>query len=305
MDSQVTHSMANKRILITGANNGIGKATATALARTGAEIIIVGRNHAKNQAALSEIKAATGNLAVTAFTADLSLLADIRRLAAEVLNRYDRLDVLINNVGGLYSKRQETGEGFEASLAINFLGPFLLTNLLLPILEKSEQGRIVNVNSGSHKLARNVLEDLEAKKWYRGMDIYGRAKLLNLVSFYELGRRLRDSRVTVISVDPGGANTDMQSGITTDAMPPFMRTFFPVYNFVSKKVFTTEKAAVSSVVAATSPELAGASGVYLDSKGKMGRSSKVSYDPALAQKAWELAQQLTGVPGGVGAGGPA
>ena len=182
------------QILITGGTNGIGLAAAQMLAARGANVAIVGRNEARTQAAggTHPSRAAKG-VAVGTFIADLSSQAAVRKLAAEVLARYPRLDVLVNNAGAMYTTRQLTADGIELTWAVNHLAPFLLTTLLLDRLEASAPARIITTASDAHRGAPLPFEDLNAEHSYRGFGRYGQTKLANILFTLELARRLEGS----------------------------------------------------------------------------------------------------------------
>ena len=292
-----THvDMANKVVLITGGSGGIGKETAKGVAHQGATTVIVGRNERRSQQAVVEIQQAAGHQRVSFIAADLSSQAEIRRLAQQFKADYDRLDVLINNVGGLYGERWETADGIEATLAMNHLNPFLLTQLLLPLLKQSAPGRIVNLTTGGHRMAKLDFDDLQARQWYRGLDIYGQAKLANLLWTYEQARRLEEGGVTVNAADPGGADTSMTQNITPEMVPPFMRLLWPILGLMQRFIQTSpETAAHSSIYAATAPEMEGVTGKYIHPKGKIVRSSKASYDKTAARRIWQISVELTGL----------
>ncbi|GAG27457.1 unnamed protein product, partial [marine sediment metagenome] len=188
--------MTGKVCVVTGATAGIGKVTATALASHGAEVIIAGRNHQKAEATLQQIKNETGNESLQYLLADFSDLDQVRNLAAAFKERYTRLDILVNNAGSFFNTRRETPYGVEKTFLVNHLAPFLLTTLLLEILQGSPPARIVNVSSDGHKLATMDLDDLGFKRGFSGMKAYGRSKLANIMFTYELARRLAGSNVT-------------------------------------------------------------------------------------------------------------
>src|SRR5437870_10039055 len=181
-----TTLMVDKTVLVTGGTGGIGKATAVGLARLGARVGITGRDIARTEAAATDIRAASNNSAVDALAADMSSQAEVRRLAREVLDRYPRLDVLVNNVGGSWSHRHVTADGLEHTFALNHLAPFLLTNLLLDRLKSSAPARIVNVSSGAHTLGRLDFDDLQGAQQYSGQRAYNASKLANVMFTYEL-----------------------------------------------------------------------------------------------------------------------
>jgi NAD(P)-dependent dehydrogenase (short-subunit alcohol dehydrogenase family) len=278
--------MDGKAVLITGGSSGIGKATAEGLARMDASVVIVGRNRSKGEAAAAEIKARSGNDAVELMVADLSSQAEIHSLAREFEAQHDRLDVLVNNAGGMYARRWETEEGIEGTLAVIHLAPVLLTNLLLPMLRRSAPSRIVNVSSWSHRRAKLNLDDLQTEERYSATTAYSRAKLVNLLWTYELARRLEGTGVTVNLADPGGASTEMTR---SEAMPLIFRTI----NRLGQRIMTTEKAARSSIYLASSPEVEGVNGGYFEPKKRV-KSSKASYDRVAQARIWEVSAELTG-----------
>src|SRR5213592_1578350 len=199
--------MAGKSVLVTGGTGGIGKATAIGLAALGARVGITGRDQASTEAAAAGIGAAPGSPAVDAFAADMSAQAGVRRLAAQVLDTYPRLDVLVNNVGGFWAHRHLTADGLEHTFALNHLAPFLLTSLLLDRLTASAPARIVTVSSGAHASGRIDFDDLQGERDYSGQRAYSQSKLANVMFTYELARRLEGTRVTATVLHPGVART--------------------------------------------------------------------------------------------------
>src|ERR1700730_8591015 len=172
--------LAGKSVLITGGTGGIGKATAIGLAALGARVGITGRDQARTEAAAAGIRAATGSPAVDVFAADLSAQAEVRRLAARVLDTYPRLDVLVNNVGGFWAHRHVTADGLERTFALNHLAPFLLTSLLLDRLAASAPARIVTISSGAQAKGRIDFDDLQGERDYSGHRAYSQSKLANV-----------------------------------------------------------------------------------------------------------------------------
>ncbi|HEY5483463.1 MAG TPA: SDR family NAD(P)-dependent oxidoreductase, partial [Propionibacteriaceae bacterium] len=191
-----TPSMAGKTVLITGGSSGIGKATAIGLAALGARVAITGRDLGRVEAAAVDIRAATGNPAVDALAADLSSQAEVRRLAADVLDAYPRLDVLVNNVGGSWATRHVTADGLEHTFALNHLAAFLLTNLLLDRLKASAPARVVTVSSNAQSLGKIDFEDLQGERNYSEQKAYPQSKLASVMFTYELARRLEGTGVT-------------------------------------------------------------------------------------------------------------
>jgi NAD(P)-dependent dehydrogenase (short-subunit alcohol dehydrogenase family) len=200
--------LEGKTCLITGANSGIGKETALALAEMKATVVMVCRSKDKGEAARREISKKSGNDSVGLLLCDLSSLADVRGLAAEVKNRYDKLNVLVNNAG-LFSLMGKTADGFETTFAVDYLAPFLLTNLLLDPLKSSSPSRIVNVSSVAHFGGHVDLDAIERKDTPSGWAAYSNSKLALVMFTYELARRLRGTGVTANCLHPGGVATNI------------------------------------------------------------------------------------------------
>jgi len=280
--------MGEKVCLITGATSGIGKATAMGLANMGASVVMVGRDRGRGEAALAEIKDGSGNAPVDLMLADLSSQEQVRRLAEEFKEAYPRLDVLINNAGGFHSERITTADGLEMTFAVNHLAYFLLTNLLLDVLEASAPSRVVNVSSGDHSNGTIDFDDLQGEKGYKGAKAYSQSKLANVLFTYELARRLKGTGVTANCLHPGaGVRTNFGSGVsgmfglTVRALRPLMKS--------------PEKGAETSIYLASSPEMADLSGRYFVKKAEA-RSSDASHDERIARRLWEVSTQLTNLP---------
>ncbi len=278
--------MKDKTVLITGANAGIGKMTARELAKMGARVIMVARSRERGEAALADIKAASGSSAVDLLLADLSSQTAIRQLAADFKAKYDRLDVLINNAGALFLQRKLSVDGIEMTFALNHLSYFLLTNLLLDALESSVPARIINVASVAHERADLDFADLQSEKSYRGFPVYGKSKLANVLFTYELARRLNGSGITVNALHPGFVGTSFAKNNGRIARM--------VMSLINKFALTPEQGAETSIYLASSPEVAGVSGQYFYKK-KAKRSSSNSYDKAAAQRLWQISEQITGL----------
>ena len=200
-------SMAGKIVLVTGGTGGIGKGTASGLAVLGADLAVTGRDRARTEAAAESIRAASGNGGVRAFAADLSVQSEVRRLAADVLDTYPRLDVLVNNVGGFWAHRHVTADGLERTFALNHLAGFLLTNLLLDRLKASAPSRVVAVSSGAQSMGTIDFDDLQGERRYSGQRAYNQSKLANVVFTFDLARRLEGSGVTATVLHPGVVRT--------------------------------------------------------------------------------------------------
>jgi NAD(P)-dependent dehydrogenase (short-subunit alcohol dehydrogenase family) len=279
------NEMAGKTVLITGATNGIGQAAALELARMGAGLVIVGRSPQKTDSTVQEIRA-LGQGLVEGLVADLSSMAEVRRMADEYRQRHDRLDVLINNAGAIFASRQLTADGYEMTFAVNHLAYFLLTNLLLDLLIASAPSRIVNVSSRAHEGGKMDFADLQGEKSYGmgGNRAYGQSKLANVMFTYELARRLAGTGVTVNALHPGVVATGFGEN-TGGAMGAAMRVFH-------RFSLTPEEGADTVVYLASSPEVAGVSGKYWVKRQPVS-SSPASYNEAAQKRLWEISTQMT------------
>ncbi len=275
--------MKDKMILITGGTDGIGKVAAQKLAEMGGHIVIVGRNPRKTQVVVDGIRAATGNPNVDFLIGDLSVQADVRRVACEYTERYDRLQVLINNAGALFLRRQLSADGFEMSFALNHLGYFTLTYELLDLIKASAPARIINVASAAHYGAQLDFNQLTTPKGLFGYGAYGESKLMNVLFTYELARQLEGSGVTVNCLHPGLVATNFgknNGGI-----------YRPIMNFYHLFAISPEAGAETIIYLASSPEVEGVSGKYFTQK-KAVRSSTVSYDQNSWQILWQASLKL-------------
>lgn len=277
--------MAGRTVLVTGGTGGIGRATALGLARLGANVAITGRSAARGADAAAEIRALTG-VRVDVFTGDLSIQAEVRRLAGEALDRLPGIDVLVNNVGGYWNTRQVTTDGVERTFAVNHLAPFLLTSLLLARLETSDDARVVTVASHAHAQGRIDFDDLHGVASYSGARAYDQSKLANVLFSHELARRSRRSAVTSNAVHPGVVSTAFGAedpGMTQRLLVPLLRPFMR----------SPARGAATSVHVASAPELSGVSGRYF-ANGMPRRSSERSYDEAVAAQLWQVSAELVG-----------
>jgi NAD(P)-dependent dehydrogenase (short-subunit alcohol dehydrogenase family) len=284
MKETMKHRMKGKICLVTGATNGIGKATAQALAQMGATVVIVGRNPAKSAAVVSEIKHSSGNDAVEALIADLSIMAEVQHVADQFKAKYQQLHVLVNNAGGAFLKRQVTAEGFEKTFALNHLNSFLLTSLLLDTLKASAPARIVNVASDAHKGAQLDFDDLQSEKGRFSLAAYGRSKLATVVFSYELARRLSGTGVTCNVLHPGLVRTGFASNL--GAVPSAVIGFF--MRFVG---LTPEQGAQTTVYLASSPDVENVSGKYWE-KSKVVPSGRAAYDKATWTRLWDVSDTM-------------
>src|SRR5918998_6037223 len=275
--------MEGKVALITGGTSGIGKAAATALAAMGAEVVVTGRNRGRAEKAVAEIRRDSGGQKVALMLADLAVQGEVRKLAEGLTERHDRLDVLVNNAGLIQSRRTETPDGIELTLAVNHLAPFLLTNLLLEVLERSAPSRIITVSSEARRSARIDFDDLQSRRRYRAFPVYGMTKLANILFTYELAQRLKGTGVVANCVHPGGVNTNFGDDnrspgvLLFRAFKPFMRT--------------PEQGADTVIFLASSPEAAEMNGMYLTDRAEVAPAEPRD---AMAQKRlWEVSASLT------------
>jgi NAD(P)-dependent dehydrogenase (short-subunit alcohol dehydrogenase family) len=277
--------MEGKRCLVTGATAGIGLTIATALAEMGAEVILVSRNKNKCQQVMEKVQEDTGNPKISYFQADLSSQEKIKSLAVAIKREYSSLDVLINNAGGFFWRRQESVDGIEMTFALNHLNYFLLSNLLLDILAESRSARIVNVSSDSHQTQSLDFGNLQLKTGYLHFKAYGRSKLANLYFTYELARRLTGKKITVNAYNPSFTATNI-------AKDNFLgKIFMPLVN---RFAIPVEQGAETGIFLAYSNEVEGISGNYFYEK-KPIPSSEISYDKEIARQLWEVSVELTGL----------
>jgi len=270
--------MKGKICVITGANNGIGFETALALAEQGATVGMVCRNSQRGEAARQKIAQATGNTP-DLFLADLSLQREVVRVSADIKQTYPRLDVLVNNAGAAFLKKQTTDEGLEMTFALNHLGYFRLTLELLDLLKASAPARIVNTTSSAHKWVRDFdVDNLQQEKTkYRGFQGYGGTKLFNLLFTYELARRLEDTGVTANCLNPGPTTTYRSSNnrfmdLMTTLFKPFMNT--------------AKQGAAPIIYLASSPEAEGVTGKYYNYRCQAEDSAEITYNTEIARQLW-------------------
>jgi NAD(P)-dependent dehydrogenase (short-subunit alcohol dehydrogenase family) len=275
--------LRGKTILITGANQGLGKASALALGRMGATLVLVCRNATKASATLADLEK-QGVPGAETMVADLSLQSEVRRVAAEFLSRHSHLDVLMNNAGVLVPSRRTTMEGIEETLAINHLAYFLLTDLLLEVLKASRPARIINVSSEAHRGARMHWDDLQFEKGgYLGFRAYGQSKLCNILFTKELARRLNGDGVTANCLHPGlvatgfGRTYGGYMSVLIRCARPFM---IPV-----------EQGARTQVWLASSPEVAGVTGKYFEKCAER-EPNEEARDPSAAERLWDVSESL-------------
>jgi retinol dehydrogenase-12 len=279
-----TTSMHGKVCLITGATSGIGLVAARELAQRGARVVLVGRNPAKCSAAVDEIRSQTGNPEVEGLLADLSSQEQVRELARQFRDRHSRLDVLINNAGGLWIRRELTVDGLEMTFAVNHLAYFLLTELLLDMLQTSAPARVINVSSDAHRGVTLHFDDLMGERRYSGWRAYCRSKLANILFTYELDRRLQGTGVTTNALHPGWVSTGFagNNGFRGWLFQLLARCF----------ALTPEQGARTIIYLGSAPEVAGISGRYFVRE-KEAPSSQASHDQRAAQQLWQISAELT------------
>lgn len=276
-------SMAGRVCIVTGANSGIGLPTAEGLLRLGATVVLACRDREKGEAARAEIVRRIPGAQSEVLHLDLASLDSVRAFAREFQSRHAKLDVLVNNAGVYTRRRHVSSDGLELQFQVNYLGPFLLTNLLLDALRASAPSRIVNVSSQAHQGAKMNFEDLQGERRYSGFDAYNQSKLALVLFTYELAKRLEGTEVTVNVVHPGVIRTNLGRG-------EYPRAFDVIRLFLKGP----EKGARTSLYVATSPALESVTGKYF-AKSAEARSSPVSHDAAAAQRLWDVSATLAGI----------
>ncbi|MHB8133715.1 MAG: SDR family oxidoreductase [Anaerolineaceae bacterium] len=273
-----------KIVLVTGATNGIGKVTATELAKMGATVVIVGRKLQKTEIVTNEIQRSLDGIGIVdSIVGDLSSLKDIRLVAEKFLTKYDRLDVLVNNAGGFFSRRLESIDGYEMTLALNHLNYFYLTDLLVNVLKNSSPARIVNVSSSAHYGSRIKFEDLQREKFYNGWRAYSESKLMNINFTRVLAQRLKGTGVTANALHPGFVATNFGHG----------KGFFDWAIKFSQSLLaiSPQEGARTSIFLASSNELDGISGKYFTNCREQ-RPSRAAMDDKSASRLWEISEDL-------------
>ncbi len=280
--------MHGKTVLITGATNGIGLEAAVELSQLGAKVVMVGRDPARTEGAVATVRARSGSGDVSHLLCDFSSQASIRTLAAAVLASVDRLDVLVNNAGGVNKTRRLSVDGIEMTFAVNHLGYFLLTNLLRDMLVRSAPSRVVTVASIGHRRGTLDFGDLGYEKGYAIMRAYTRSKLANVLFAAELARRLAGTGVTSNSLHPGRVATNIWSGAPTWAKPLIAILFRPF-------MITPAEGGATIVQLAASPELEGVTGKYFEEQVAV-TPAPLAQDAALAKRLWEVSAAMVGLP---------
>lgn len=277
----------NKICLITGATSGIGKAAALKLAQLGASLILISRNANKGKIVCDQIKKETNNEKIRFYKLDLSLMKEVKEAARKIKSDYDRIDVLINNAGARFLDHFVTEEGIEQTLAVNHLGHFLLTNLLVDTLKKSPSvERIINIASGAHFSGDGVIENITDPREYDGRKQYANSKLANVLFTYKLADRLKNVNITVNAMDPGGVATNFARN---NGLMNWLK--HRIYYLAKGNLLTPEQGSETIVYLATSPDVEGITGKYFEDKKEI-KSSSISYDLNVAQKLWEASEKI-------------
>src|SRR5215210_2743652 len=266
--------LAEAKILVTGATDGLGKRVAFELAATGATVLLHGRSRDRLEATIEEVRRETGSEKLDSYLADLSSLGEVRALAEQVLTEQDRLDVLINNAGVIAGERRESEDGYELTFAVNYLACFLLTRLLVPLLRDSAPARVVNVASAGQSPID--FDDVMLEHGYGGMKAYTQSKLAQVMFTFELAKHLGGSGVTVNALHPAS----------------LMDTKMVLETF-GRSMSTVEEGAEATVRLATSPELEGITGRYFDGT-RAGRAEQQAYDEEARKRLWTLSEELCG-----------
>ena len=280
--------MQGKTVLITGADGAIGRETTRGIARTGATVVMACIDRAQAEPVCSALQRETGNTRISVMQIDLAHLASIRDCAARFSREHQHLHVLVNNAGIYAHTRQETRDGFERTMGTNYLGPFLLTNLLVPLLRQTPGARIVNVASNAFSQGRIDIHDLHFRKKYQGFKAYAASKLAVVLFTRELAGRLQPAGVTVNALHPGHVATAIWN-----IWPG--KWYQAVLDMIIRRLMSTPaQGAQTSIYLATADEVQGLTGMYFDNKKPRDISSKCT-DAQLQKALWQLSEALTGV----------
>ncbi len=281
--------MKNKICLITGSTSGIGKAAALKLADLGASLILLSRNEEKGEKICNQIRKRNNNAHVKFYKVDISSMKEVKYFVEIIKSDFNHIDVLINNAGARYDNYFKNDEGVELTFATNHLGHFLLTLSLIEMLKKSTQGRIINISSSAHSRGTEELDDIVAPAHYDRRLAYGRSKLANLYFTYELNNKLRNNKITVNAVDPGGVATNFSRN---NGLYAWLKHYLSY--ILRLKLISPQKAAETIVYLASSSKVSETTGKYLFEKNEI-NSSPASYSKDAALKLWQLSLKLTGV----------
>ena len=284
-------SMRGRVCLITGASNGVGKAAAIKLANMGASLVLLCRDRDRGENAMAEISLRSGNDDIDLLLADLGSFSQVRAAADRFLESERPLHVLVNNAGAIFMDRGVTGDGIETTLAVNHLGPFLLTNLLLGRMRESGPARIVNVSSEAHKIGygdgRIAFDDLMGERQYSGWKAYGQSKLANILFTRELARRLNPAEVTANALHPGVVASEFGRNNRTGWMPYLQALYRPFCR-------SNEKGADTAVWLAVTPEIEGVTGKYFKDRKVRAPAPQALADDDAA-RLWQVSEEMAGL----------
>jgi retinol dehydrogenase 12 len=271
-------------MIVTGATNGIGLVTARELARTGATVVLVGRNHQRIDDALAYIRTETPDARLESFVADLSRISEVQLLAQHIAHSFERVDVIVNNAGAFFQDRQLSADGIEMTFALNHMAPFVLSNLLLNQVRASAPARIINVSSAAHHGARIDFDDIQLSKRYSGWKAYAQSKLANVLFSYELADRLQDADISVNALHPGFVNTGFAKG----PQSLFTTIFGMMQNYFA---ISPDQGAQTTLYLATNQDTQSVTGRYFVNS-KPVPSSRASYDYTARRRLWDLSTKL-------------
>ena len=279
-------NMNGKVCLVTGATDGIGKVSARVLAELGAKVIIVGRNPEKSAIVLAELRSISGNENIDLLMADLAVMQEVRDLAEQVISRYDRIDVLLNNAGGYFTKHKITSDGLEMTFALNHMSYFLLTNKLMELLKYSAPARIVNVSSDAHYSVDIEFENLNGEQEYKAWKAYQKSKLANVLFTYELLKKV-PGNITVNCLHPGFVATNF--GHNNGGF------FGPVLKIAQRiSAIDPEEGAKTSIFLCSAPEVKGVSGKYFY-KCQPKTSSRESRNMDTGKRLWQISSDIASI----------
>lgn len=278
--------LTNKLCIVTGANSGIGKETVRAFARQKAYVVMICRNQQRAQQAREEIISDTGHTGIEVMLADLALQYDVRKVAGQITEKFNKIDLLVNNAGIIADQREETADGIEKTLAVNHLAPFMLTNLLRDPLHKAQEARVINVSSEVHRMGAGIfdIENLQLEENYAPIKAYGVSKLCNIMFTHELAKKWAGTSVTTNSLHPGVVSTQLAENGHW-----MMKLFY----FIGRPFMKSpQSGAQTTVYLATSDEVKSTSGKYFKNK-KETAPATIAYDDALTEKLWAKSKDLT------------
>lgn len=278
--------LANKLCIVTGANSGIGKETARYFAKQGAYVVMVCRNEGRAKQARQELINDTGHTGIEVMLADLALQHDVREVAGRINEKFEKVDLLVNNAGLIAGEREETIDGIEKTIAVNHLAPFLLTNLLLEKMEEAPGARVINVSSEAHQLGAQIfdIDNLQLTTGYTSMKAYGISKLCNIMFTHELAKRCKGTTITAYSLHPGVVGTQL-----AEEAGWFMKV---VYTVGKPFMRSPRKGAETTIYLATATDIEDESGKYFKNK-KVASPASIAFDDSLTKKLWDKSTALT------------